>query len=73
MQSSLSIRPSVRKFISYIAEHVSIDSVKFSWYSDGLDDRGYIPDSLERCKIWDFHGGDYEERCLLEWYAVWLL
>jgi hypothetical protein len=26
-----------------------------------------------RCKIWGFHGGDYEEWCLLGCYAVWLL
>jgi hypothetical protein len=25
------------------------------------------------CKIGGFHGGDYEEGCLLGWYAVWLL
>jgi hypothetical protein len=25
------------------------------------------------CKIWDFHGGDYEEWFLLGCYAVWLL
>jgi hypothetical protein len=25
------------------------------------------------CKIWGFHGGDYEEWCLLGCYAVWLL
>jgi hypothetical protein len=25
------------------------------------------------CKIWGFHGGDYEERSLLECYAMWLL
>jgi hypothetical protein len=25
------------------------------------------------CKIWGFHSGDYEEWCLLGWYAVWLL
>jgi hypothetical protein len=25
------------------------------------------------CKIWGFHGGDYEECCLLGCYAVWLL
>jgi hypothetical protein len=25
------------------------------------------------CKIWGFHGGDWEELCLLECYAVWLL
>jgi hypothetical protein len=25
------------------------------------------------CKIWGFHGGDYEELCLLGCYAVWLL
>jgi hypothetical protein len=24
-------------------------------------------------KIWGFHGGDYEEWCLLGCYAVWLL
>jgi hypothetical protein len=27
----------------------------------------------ELCKIWAFHGGDYEEWCLLGCYAVWLL
>jgi hypothetical protein len=27
----------------------------------------------EQCKIWGFHGGDYEEWCLLGSYAVWLL
>jgi hypothetical protein len=27
----------------------------------------------ERCKIWDFHGGDYEEWCLLGCYTMWLL
>jgi hypothetical protein len=26
-----------------------------------------------RCKILGFHGTDYEELCLLGWYAVWLL
>jgi hypothetical protein len=25
------------------------------------------------CKIWGFHGGDYEELCPLGCYAVWLL
>jgi hypothetical protein len=25
------------------------------------------------CKIWGFHGGDYEELCLLGRYAVWRL
>jgi hypothetical protein len=25
------------------------------------------------CKIWGFHGDDYEEWCLLGCYAVWLL
>jgi hypothetical protein len=25
------------------------------------------------CKIWGFHGGDYEEWCLLGCYVVWLL
>jgi hypothetical protein len=28
---------------------------------------------LHLCKIWGFHGGDYEEWCLLGCYAVWLL
>jgi hypothetical protein len=28
---------------------------------------------LNLCKIWGFHGGDYEERCLLGCYAAWLL
>jgi hypothetical protein len=26
-----------------------------------------------QCKIWGFHGSDYEESCLLGCYAVWLL
>jgi hypothetical protein len=26
-----------------------------------------------QCKIWGFHGGDYEECCLLGCYAVWFL
>jgi hypothetical protein len=25
------------------------------------------------CKIWGFHGGDYEELRLLGCYAMWLL
>jgi hypothetical protein len=25
------------------------------------------------CRIWGFHGGDYEEWRRLECYAVWLL
>jgi hypothetical protein len=29
--------------------------------------------ALEDCKIWGFHGGDYEEWCLLGCYDVWLL
>jgi hypothetical protein len=29
--------------------------------------------SQTSCKIWGFHGGDYEEWCLLGCYAVWLL
>jgi hypothetical protein len=28
---------------------------------------------LPYCKIWGFHGGDYEEWCRLGCYAVWLL
>jgi hypothetical protein len=30
-------------------------------------------DIWDICKIWGFHGGDYEEWCLLGCYAVWLL
>jgi hypothetical protein len=29
-------------------------------------------DSGFTCKIWGFHGGDYEEWCFLECYAVWV-
>jgi hypothetical protein len=25
------------------------------------------------CKIWDFHGGGYEEYCVLGYYAMWHL
>jgi hypothetical protein len=28
---------------------------------------------IRSCKIWGFHGGDFEEWCLLGCYAVWLL
>jgi hypothetical protein len=31
------------------------------------------PARLKLCKIWCFHGGDYEECRLLACYAVWLL
>jgi hypothetical protein len=31
------------------------------------------PDKWFLCKIWGFHGSDYEEWCLLGYYAVWLL
>jgi hypothetical protein len=31
------------------------------------------PNQLMLCKIWGFHGSDYEEWRLLECYAVWLL
>jgi hypothetical protein len=40
---------------------------------------GFLPvfqnftDKIQLCKIWGFHGGDYEEWCLLGCYAVWLL
>jgi hypothetical protein len=30
-------------------------------------------DIMVTCKILGFHGGDYEECCLLGCYAVWLL
>jgi hypothetical protein len=33
----------------------------------------YLNTTLQDCKIWGFHGGDYEEWCLLGCYAVWLL
>jgi hypothetical protein len=31
-----------------------------------------LPIKVMLCKIWGFHGGDYEEWCLLGCYAVWL-
>jgi hypothetical protein len=31
------------------------------------------PNVSPTCKILGFHGGDYEEWCLLGYYAVWLL
>jgi hypothetical protein len=31
------------------------------------------PWTVETCNIWGFHGGDYEEWCLLGSYAVWPL
>jgi hypothetical protein len=30
-----------------------------------------LPTNDNIWKIWDFHGGDYEEWCLLECYVVW--
>jgi hypothetical protein len=38
---------------------------------DDDDDDDYDDD--DPCKILGFHGGDYEEWCLLGCYAVWLL
>jgi hypothetical protein len=35
--------------------------------------RATVATYLLSCKIWGFHGGDYEEWCLLGCYAVWLL
>jgi hypothetical protein len=32
-----------------------------------------ISDHCGICKIWGFHGGNYEECCHLRCYAVWLL
>jgi hypothetical protein len=29
--------------------------------------------NVSKCKILGFHGGDYEEWCLLGCYAMWLL
>jgi hypothetical protein len=29
--------------------------------------------SIHLCKIFGFHGGDYEEWCLLGCYAMWFL
>jgi hypothetical protein len=54
---------------------------KQSWYNLGnilefftRDEENVIGhDEYTRCKIWGFHGGDYEEWCLLGCYAVWLL
>jgi hypothetical protein len=45
---------------------------------NGLDDKGVTllsPGKIQnfQCKIWGFHGGDYEEWCLLGCYTVWLL
>jgi hypothetical protein len=31
----------------------------------------FIQNTTFRCQIWGFHGGDYEEWCLLGSYAVW--
>jgi hypothetical protein len=33
----------------------------------------HVPNHVRTCKIWGFHGSDYEEWCLLGCYAVWLL
>jgi hypothetical protein len=37
-------------------------------------DRKISQNQTERgSKIWGFHGGEYEEWCLLGFYAVWFL
>jgi hypothetical protein len=45
-------------------EYISTTVINLSSYKSGVI--GY-------CKFWGFHGGDYEERCLLGCYDVWLL
>jgi hypothetical protein len=43
--------------------------------SSSKNNANFLDQVSERhlCKIWGFHGGDYEEWCLLGCYAVWLL
>jgi hypothetical protein len=59
-----------------LSKHVIVLSKKcwkrFLWGTFRLK-RNYARNGTWGCKIWGFHGGDYEEWCLLGCYAVWLL
>jgi hypothetical protein len=63
-----------RVFSSTISERISMKHLR--WES-GLSFKDVLVFLLWTmrflCKIWGFHGGDYEEWCLLGCYAVWLL
>jgi hypothetical protein len=45
--------------------------INSAWESIRENNKISTKESL--CKIWGFHGGDYEEWCLLGCYAMWLL
>jgi hypothetical protein len=68
-----------RKRDLYMHFLYSLHSVELSYLSTGIALLSRItrpPSYLGQtifCKIWGFHGGDYEEWCLLGCYAVWLL
>jgi hypothetical protein len=46
--------------------------IRYTWRR-GIDDREYLAVPYGLCKIWSFHGGDYEECRFLGYYAVWHL
>jgi hypothetical protein len=52
------------------SKHLVPQSVLMSSYNTLISKQNKLRDP---CKIWGFHGGDYEERCLPGCYAVWLL
>jgi hypothetical protein len=60
------------KAVVAVYEHVEARS--FFWWQmiASLTVFIHLP-TLLPCKIWGFHGRDYEEWCLLGCYAVWLL
>jgi hypothetical protein len=44
-----------------------------SWKAISDSAKALLSEQGRPCTIWGFHGGDYEEWCLLGCYAVWLL
>jgi hypothetical protein len=49
-------------------------AVKLSALLAGRQDNGFVNYNHKiSCKILGFHGGDYEDWCLLGCYALWLL
>jgi hypothetical protein len=48
-------------------------SYSLSSFGGGAEERWSYRKEIVFCKIWGFHGGDYEAWCLLGCYAVWFL
>jgi hypothetical protein len=64
----------MRIFLPKIRKVLNVKrSLEFDWLQSILHRGRIVWTYLILCKIWGFHGGDYEEWRLLGYYAVWLL